>query len=282
MKILLTCGSINIKADQLQSIEYAAKYGFDAAEPQAVYLASLSNTQIDDLTADVKKRGLVWGGAGLTVDFRKDDAAFKNTLADLPKQAQALNRAGITRVGTWVSPSHDSLTYTANMNTHATRLGECAKVLGDQGIRLGLEYIGPRTLWASRRYAFVHNMAEMRDLLAAINKPNVGFVLDSWHWYTAGETTADLRTLTNKEIISCDLNDAPLNVPIDQQVDSRRELPLATGVIDLTGFLNTLNEINYDGPIRCEPFNATLRAMTPEQILPVVIASMRKAFALVR
>lgn len=282
MKILLTCGSINIKADQLQGIEYAAKYGFDAAEPQAAYLAGLSNTQIDDLTNDVKKRGLVWGGAGLTVDFRKDDAAFKSTLADLPKQAQALNRAGITRVGTWVSPSHDSLTYTANMKTHATRLGECAKVLADQGIRLGLEYIGPKTLWASRRYAFVHNMAEMRDLLAAINKPNVGFVLDSWHWYTAGETTADLRTLTNKEIISCDLNDAPLNVPIDQQVDSRRDLPLATGVIDLAGFLNTLNELAYDGPIRCEPFNSTLRAMTPEQILPVVIASMRKAFALVR
>ena len=34
-------------------------------------------------------------------------------------------------------------------------------------------------------------MAEMKDLIAAINRPNVGFVLDSWHWYTAGEGEAE-------------------------------------------------------------------------------------------
>ena len=71
-------------------------------------------------------------------------------------------------------------------------------------------------------------------------------------------------------------------MPIDQQVDSKRELPLATGVIDLAAFLNTLNDLGYDGPIRCEPFNSTLRAMTPEQILPVVADSMKKAFNLIR
>ena len=168
MKILLTCGSVNVKADQLQAIEYSAKYGFDATEPQATYLAGLGNSQIDDLSAAVKRRGLVWGGAGLTVEFRKDDAAFNSTLAELPRQAQALQRAGITRVGTWISPAHESLTYSANMKIHAARLGECAKMLGDHGIRLGLEYVAPKTLWTSRRYAFVHTMAEMRDLHSVI------------------------------------------------------------------------------------------------------------------
>jgi hypothetical protein len=46
--------------------------------------------------------------------------------------------------------------------------------------------------------------------------------------------------------------------------------------------LNTLQKIGFDGPIRCEPFNAALRAMPREQALAAVAASMKKAFALIR
>ena len=278
----LTCGSIAIKATQTEAIDYAARFGFEAAEPQPVFLASLSTNEIESLSAEIKAKRLVWGCASLPTDFRKDEATFRKDLADLPTQAAALKRAGVTRVGTYVPPASDTLPYLANLKQHAARLGECANILKEEGLRFGLEYIGPKTLWASRRYPFVHCMAEMKDLIAAINNPNVGFVLDSWHWYTAGESAVDLRTLSNREIVSVDLNDAPANVPIDQQVDSKRELPVATGVIDLAAFLNTLNDLGYDGPVRCEPFNSTLRAMTPEQILPVVAESMKKAFSLIR
>ena len=70
-------------------------------------------------------------------------------------------------------------------------------------------------------------------------------------------------------------------MPLDQQVDSKRELPLATGVIPVAEFLNALHRVGYDGPVRCEPFNAVLRAMPKEQALMAVSASMKKAMALV-
>ena len=119
-------------------------------------------------------------------------------------------------MSTWLSPCDDKLTYTANFKQHATRLREVAKVLADHGVRFGLEYVGPKTLWSSKRYPFIHSMAEMKDLLAAIGQDNVGFVLDSWHWYTAGETRDDLLTLTNKDVVACDLNDAPVGVAVDR------------------------------------------------------------------
>src|SRR5260370_41986165 len=125
-------------------------------------------------------------------------------------------------------------------------------------------------------------MAEVKEVFAAVNKPNLGFVLDSWHWYTAGEKEADLLTLSNQQIVSVDLNDAPAGVPVDEQIDNKRELPLATGVIDVSAFLNALARLGYDGPVRAEPFNAALRAMPPEQALAVTIGSMKKAFALIR
>jgi sugar phosphate isomerase/epimerase len=83
-------------------------------------------------------------------------------------------------------------------------------------------------------------------------------------------------------VVSCDLNDAPAGLAVDQQVDSARELPCATGVIDVAAFLNALNVIGYDGPVRAEPFNAALRRMPKEQILTVTIEAMQKAFALIR
>jgi sugar phosphate isomerase/epimerase len=153
-------------------------------------------------------------------------------------------------------------------------------MLKDHNVRFGLEYVGPKTAWASRRYPFIHTMAEMKELIAEIGTGNVGFQLDSWHWWNAGETAADILSLKGNEVIAVDLNDAPAGIPKDQQVDNHRELPCATGVIDLAAFLNALNQIGYDGPVRAEPFNDTLNAMGKEEACAAAAASLKKAFAL--
>jgi sugar phosphate isomerase/epimerase len=59
---------------------------------------------------------------------------------------------------------------------------------------------------------------------------------------------ADVQALRNADVVAVDLNDAPADVPKDQQKDNARELPLATGVIDAAGFLKALAAIGYDGP----------------------------------
>ena len=282
MTIHLVPGSIGVQATQQEAIAFAKQYGFESVEANGTYLATLSNGEIDAIAASVKSAGLVWGNAGLPTEFRKDTETFEKGLQSLPAVAKALQRAGLIRVGTWISPSNASLTYTANMKQHAERLRKVCKILGDHGLRLGLEYVGPKTLWTSNRYPFIHSMAETKDLIGAIGVRNVGLLLDSWHWFTAGETVADLETLRNEDIVCADLNDAPAGVPLDQQIDSKRELPMATGVIPVGEFLNALNKIGFDGPIRCEPFNAVLRAMPREQALAAVAASMKKAFALIR
>jgi sugar phosphate isomerase/epimerase len=278
----LACGAIGVKADQRQAIAYAHQFGFESVDPSAVALEQMPPGQRDELVADLKSKNLVWGAAGLPVDFRRDNERFRAGLAKLPGQAEALRAAGATRVGTWLSPAHNELTYVANFRQHAARLREVAKVLGDRGLRFGLEYVGPKTSWTARRHPFIHTMAEAKDLLAEIGQPNVGLVLDSWHWYTAGETGDDLLTLTNKDVVACDLNDAPAGLPLDKQVDNRRELPMATGVIDLATFLGALVKIGYDGPVRAEPFNQPLRAMPTPQALAATAAAMKKAFALVK
>jgi sugar phosphate isomerase/epimerase len=281
MKIYLSCGAIGVKASMSQALDYAAQYGFEAIEADAGWLTSASGSDVARFLDRMKEKKIAWAQAGLSVEFRKSEAEFQAGMKTLPATAKALKRAGVERVGTWLMPLSSELTYIENFKQHARRLREAASVLGDQGCRLGMEYVGPKTLWASSRFTFVHSMREMKELIAEMGRPNVGMVLDTWHWYTAGETVADLKTLTNRDIVSIDMNDAPTGIPVDQQVDGKRELVCATGVIDIAGFLNALNSIGCDAPARCEPFNAALRAMAPDQALQTTITAMKKAFALI-
>ena len=176
---------------------------------------------------------------------------------------------------------HDELTYLEYFRIVSRRLRELATIVGDHGMRFGLEYVGTPGLRISQRYQFVHSMAETKELIAEAGRPNLGFVLDSWHWWTAEESKADILSLKNEDVVSADLNDAPAGLELMEQHDTTRELPLATGVIPLKEFLQALVEIGYDGPIRPEPFNKKLNAMDDEPASEAAGKAMKKAFALV-
>jgi|SRR6516162_4193954 len=281
MTIDLVCGAIGVSANQREAIELAAAHGFESVGVDGKYFASLSDDQLAQLKAFVKEKGLAFGGAGLSVEFRRDQVRFQDSMKELPSIAAGLKRAGLDRISTWLMPCDDKLTYLENFHLHSVRLREVAKVLKDHNVRFGLEYVGPKTSWASRRYPFIHTMAEMKELIAEIGTGNVGFQLDSWHWWNAGETADDILSLKGDEVIAVDLNDAPAGIPKEQQVDNHRELPCATGVIDLAAFLNALNQIGYGGPIRAEPFNQAVNKMSKDEACAAAAASLKKAFALI-
>lgn len=282
-KIAIIPGAIGVTvANQKELNALAHRHRFEAVEPRAEELAAASADQLAEITGDLKTKNLAWAAAGLPVDFRRDDTTFQDGFAKLPRLAAGLQRAGATRVGTYLSPSHDQLTYRANFKQTAARLRQVASVLKDNGLRLGLEYVGTQLLLVSKRYPFVHTMAEARELIAEIGTGNVGLVLDSWHWWTAGDTEADILSLTNNDVVSVDLNDAPKGIPKEQQKDNERELPVATGVIDMATFVNALAKIGYDGPARPEPFNKALNALDNDPACAAASAALWKACDLVR
>ncbi len=282
MTMCLSPGAIGVSVNQREAIELAAKHGFGSVEAYGSFLASLSDDQLAELRGIMNEKGIRFGMASLPVEFRKDDGVFAAGMKALPALASGLKRAGVTRITTYIMPCHPTLTYSSNFKIHTARLREAATVLKDSGVRLGLEYVGPQTLMLSRRYPFVHTMAEMRDLIGEIGTANVGLLVDSYHWWTAGDTEADLLALKNEDVVSVDLNDGVAGVPREQQVDGRRELPAATGVIDIGTFLSALNRIGYDGPVRAEPFNKAVNALPKDEACAVTAKALKQAFSLIR
>jgi sugar phosphate isomerase/epimerase len=278
--IVLSLGRIGFHASFPEAARLASKHGFEGVDPDLGYFSKLSGEEMARTLEDLKSKNLKLGDAGLPVDFHRDEATFHMGLKMLPAAAQTLARAGVERVSAYILSFSDDLTYLQNFRQHACRLRECARVLADHGQRLGLEYVGPRTSWRSMRHPFIHTMSEDKELIVAVGMENLGVQLDSFHWYNAEETPSDIESLRSRDVITVDLNDAPAGLTLDQLHDGSRELPAATGVIPVRGFLGALAAIGYDGPIHAEPFNKALAAMPIEVACAATATAMKKAFAI--
>jgi len=280
--IALVGGAIGVHGTIQQQMDWATKYGYESIEPHRGELTGMSQSQIDELNAKLKERNLQWAITGVPASVREQsESEFSKQLVDVEKSAKAWEMAGVTRVKTWLASFSEDLNYLQNFKLHTDRIRRVAEILENHGLSFGLEYLGPKTLWAMQNHSFVHSMAETQELIAATGQDNVGLVLDSWHWYCAHETVEDILALDAKDVVSCDLNDAPVGLEIDEQVDSRRRLPATTGVIDLKGFLNALVQIGFNGSIMAEPFSDVLYAMEDERALERTADSMKRALKLI-
>ncbi len=274
-------GHIGVRANQQQALEYAAKYGFDGITPNLGAFENKSASQIRQWVQTMKEKGIRYGAAGLPVAYRKDEDRFRGDIGRLGKQAGILKQLGVKRVATWITPGHNELTYLQNFAQHKRRLGEVAKVLRDHDIRLGLEFVGPRTSRARSRFPFICTQHGMMELAEAIGTGNVGLLLDSWHWYTSHGTVKELLGLSATDVVHVHVNDAPAGIGVDQQMDNRRKLPVTTGVIDLKGFINVLARIGYDGPVECEPFDQELRKAEDGAALKETVESLNRLWDLI-
>ena len=175
--------------------------------------------------------GILPGLWGLPVAWNQDH--WRDDLAQLPSLAALGAELGCTRTATWCPSWSDSRPYEENWAWHIERYRPIAQVLAEHGCRLGIEFLGPKTLRTGHPYEFISTMDEMLRLAADIGTGNVGLLLDAYHQYTGHGTPADLDRITAADVVTVHVNDALADVPIDELPDLVRCLPLETGVIDL-------------------------------------------------
>lgn len=251
----------------------AAKVGFPGTDVMLGPAMKAGAQATNDLLAQLKIRPAV---LDFPVEFRKGDAAFR---ASLPKLEQAAPfAAAITcpRMITWIMPSSETPKDELR-RIYKKRFSESARILQGSGVRLGLEFLGPLHLRRQFQYEFIWRMNDMLEFAKECG-PNVGLLLDSWHWHHAGATTQDIIAAGRERIVHVHFNDSP-NLPPEKIRDDQRLMP-GEGIIDLVGFLRALQTIGYRDALSVEVFGRAA-SMTPEAAarlgLQTSLAVFRKA-----
>jgi sugar phosphate isomerase/epimerase len=193
----------------------------------------------------------------LPVEFRKDEATFRQSIAQLPRFAAMAANIGCRMCCTWLPPSTESpvAAFTCQV---IRRLRECAQALADQELRLAIEWVGPATA-RTLTHDFIHTLEGDMDLIAAVNQPNVGLLFDSFHWFTSSGSIPDIEAVPGDLLYYVHVSDAP-DKPLDQQVTLERLLP-GEGIIDWSGMLGALKNKGYDRHVSVEVFDKELQAM---------------------
>jgi len=271
----LSPGAIGVRLSFVESATLARRYGFRGIQIDVGVVEKEGAGKVRDLLDSL---GLRAGSFGLPLAFREREEAYRESLAKLKARAQAARQVGCTRSSTYILSWSETMDFKENFAFHRDRLRPAAQILADQGILLGLEFLGPKTLRAGKPYPFIHSIEGMLELCEAIGTGNVGLLLDAWHWYTSGAGEKELMALTASQVVDVHVNDAPEGIPIDEQVDNVRCLPGETGVIDIQGFLGRLKAIGYDGPVTPEPFSARVNALPPEEAVKETAEAMKKVW----
>ena len=278
MKISLMPGTVGINVNTYELLDLAIKNKFESIYPLINDLKKMSTMELSDYLDKMVSNSISFDVSILPVDFSQTDSVFNNgikVLKDYCKVMRKIDSVGFCR---WIMPTSNNLTYLKNFKIHKERLKECAKIIGDNDMKLGLEFVGPKTLMARDQFSFIRTINELRELISEIDERNVGYQLDTFHLYCANHSIEDLRFLNKDDIIMCQLNDAVNGRTRDEQIDLERNLPGKTGLIDTAPFLNFLQEVGYDRTVSAEPFNKDLNKMNNEEAAKTTYDSIKNSF----
>jgi sugar phosphate isomerase/epimerase len=255
----------------------ASKLGYGGVD---VNFAAAKADGADATRALLKELNLKAAVCNLPVPYASaDEAAFQEAMKQLDDNARFANAIGLNRMMVVLSPA--SPTPKDERRKFLTdRLRAISEVLGRSQIRLGLEFLGPVYMRQNAKspHPFMWTLPETLALAKECG-PNIGVVLDAWHWFHSGGTTAEIVAAGKNAIVHVHISDAKPAPPEDVR-DNHRHMP-GEGIIDLVGFLQALGRIGYEDGISPEPLGRVPAEMSPEDgarlALESTTAVMKKA-----
>lgn len=265
-----------------ESIALAKEAGFQGVSFDIQEAKTLADAHgIDHVRSMFSDAGIRPANWSPPVAWQNDEVRDAQ-LAELPPLAELGAELGATNITTGIMPANNDRPYDEQYAYLQERLRPFAEVLAQSGIRIGIEFISPKTLRDQFKYQFIYDMKGMLAFAKDVGTGNVGLLFDVWHHYCAHGTLEDMDVLTAEDVQLVHTNDAPEGIPIDEQQDLVRTLPMETGVIPAPEMLRKLADIGYDGPVAAEPFSQRindLAATDPLAAAKETCEAQKKLFA---
>lgn len=240
-------GVSTMTSDLPTDIAAAAAAGFRYLEIWAAkldrYLQSNSVRNLSELFWQHN----VWPASINSIEFitfrSKEYKCIRSRCEELSGLAQSLSCPYIVVVPS-PTPSRQTTWEEIKAETVAT-LKDLGMVAGNYGIGLAFEPLG--FSWCS-----VQTTRAAWEIVQAVDRDNVGMVLDVCHFYSGGSELREIEMLDSTRLFIFHLNDVE-DLPKEAITDARRLLP-GQGVLPLAEICTRLKAIGFDGLCSVELF----------------------------
>ena len=124
-------------------------------------------------------------------------------------------------------------------------LSELCDIAARHNVALAFEFLGQTD-------CSVQTLDLAHEIVRAADRPNLGLVIDSFHFYAGGSTIQMIEALDPNLIYVFHINDAE-NLPREQLLDKHRLLP-GLGILPLREMIAAFRKIGYDKVASVEIF----------------------------
>ncbi|ALV41566.1 4-hydroxyphenylpyruvate dioxygenase [Pseudarthrobacter sulfonivorans] len=248
--IATVCLSGTLK-EKMQACAIAGFDGIEIFEPDLV-TSPLPPEDVRKMAADL----------GLTLDlyqpFRDFDSVSGDLLTANLRRAEAKFKL-MARLGM------DTILVCSNVATasidsddlRAEQLGQLAALAGDHGVKVAYEALA----WGK----YVSDYEHAHKLVEAVDHPNLGTCLDSFHILSRNWDTAPIEAFSPDKIFFVQVADAPkLSMDVLSWSRHYRVFP-GEGQFDLAKFMGHVVRAGYSGPVSLEIFNDVFRQSDVER-----------------
>jgi sugar phosphate isomerase/epimerase len=270
-------GALTRGVSGADKIRLAAATGYGGVDWDLGPAKSAGLTATQALFKDLKIRPTIVNlPMGRPLPFGGDEASFRDALKPLAEDAAFCAAVGCHKMMVVLPPS-TTLPHQDQLRLVRDRFAAIGEVLQRSQIRIGLEFLGP-LYFRERRpdgppvTPFIWNLRETLALAKACG-PNIGVILDAWHWHHSGSTTDDILAADKSRIVHLHVSDAKATPPADVR-DNQRLMP-GEGIIDLAGFFRALKKIGYADGVSPEPLGRIPPEMSPEEASRLALETTR-------
>ncbi len=151
----------------------------------------------------------------------------------------------------------------------ADALRAMAEVAAEYGVGIGFEFLGFED-------CSVNTLAAARAIIERARRPNLGVVIDAFHYHAGGSTPEMLQELDPALLSIVHLDDAE-DRPRRELRDAHRLLP-GDGVIPLRDLVHRIEALGYRGPWSIELFRPEYWTWDPVQLARVSREKMAALF----
>ena len=262
-------GATSMNYDLETDIHLAKQAGFQLLEIWAAKLNSyLENNSLESLKqrfneADIKPYSIN------SIEFItfKQGADYERIKTECRRLCKIAGELSCPKIVVVPSPTPPGVTEEDILTESVRVLRELSTIAAEYNVDLAFEFLGFPHISVSK-------LDQCYRIVRETDRPNIGLVLDTFHFYAGGSDVKDIEAVDKDKIFIFHINDAE-DRERSQLEDAHRLFP-GEGVIPLTDILRSLKKIGYDNMVSIELFRPEYWELAPEELGRCSLLSMKQ------